>query len=224
MWDTTRTGHVAVFWDYENCHPPSNASGYDIVDKICRAVETYGSIIHFKAYLDVSLFAGPKSAKLYSELQDAGVTLAHCPHSGRKDVVDKMLLGSSSGCSIVHLLSGYLVDMISYTLYNPSPMTIVLITGDRDFSYGISTLRLRGYDVVVIVPPSAHKCILSIATSVLKWQSDVIDTVVGTTEGLNAEKDVWVLKPPSSPCTHCRHHWHPTSQRVEVAATHVDSA
>ncbi|TDL15372.1 hypothetical protein BD410DRAFT_122520, partial [Rickenella mellea] len=194
-------------WE-ENCHPPSNASGYDIVDKIRQALDTYGSIIHFKAYLDVSLSAGPKSAKLYSELQDAGVTLAHCPHSGRKDVVDKMLL----------------VDMISYTLYNPSPLTIVLITGDRDFSYGISTLRLRGYGVVVIVPPSAHKCILSIATSVLKWQSDVIDAVVGTTEGLNAEKDVWVIKPPSSHCTDCGHHRHPTSQRVEVAATNVDSA
>ncbi|TDL15370.1 hypothetical protein BD410DRAFT_732840 [Rickenella mellea] len=152
----------------ENCHPPSNTSGYDIVDKFRQAVETHGSIIHFKAYLDVSLSNGPKSAKLYSEFQDAGVTLAHCPHSGRKDVVDKMML----------------VDMISYTLYNSSPLTIVLITGDRDFAYGISSLRLRGYDVIVIVPPSAHNSIQTLGTFALNWQSDVINAVVGTTRGL----------------------------------------
>ncbi|TDL13637.1 hypothetical protein BD410DRAFT_817284 [Rickenella mellea] len=142
-------GHVAVFWDYENCRPPSSASGYDVVTKIRRAVRAYGSITYFKAYLDVPLeTTNPRSLNLHSGLQASGGTLAYCPHSGKKDVADKTML----------------VDMIAYAIDRPAPATIVLISGDRDFAYGISTLRLRGYDVVVIVPPSAHSSVRSQAT------------------------------------------------------------
>ncbi|KAK1222782.1 hypothetical protein PQX77_014350 [Marasmius sp. AFHP31] len=31
---STTTGQVGVFWDYENCRPPSNASGYSVMGEI----------------------------------------------------------------------------------------------------------------------------------------------------------------------------------------------
>lgn len=46
----------------------------------------------FKAYLELTGLS-PKSAILRSELQSSGVSLTDCPHNGRKDVADKMMLG-----------------------------------------------------------------------------------------------------------------------------------
>jgi hypothetical protein len=51
----------------------------------------------FKAYLDVSVQPqSPRSTTFRSELQSSGVTVTDCPHNGKKDVVDKMILGACS--------------------------------------------------------------------------------------------------------------------------------
>jgi hypothetical protein len=57
----------------------------------------FGSVKFFKAYLQLSeLSASAKSLLLRSELQASGVSLTDCPHNGRKDVADKMMLGQCS--------------------------------------------------------------------------------------------------------------------------------
>ncbi|EGN96004.1 hypothetical protein SERLA73DRAFT_141112 [Serpula lacrymans var. lacrymans S7.3] len=84
---------VAIYWDYENCKPPSQLLGYDIANNIRRVAHAFGSVTVFRAYLEVSE-QSPKSCNLRSELQTSGVSLIDCPHSGRKDVVDKMILGA----------------------------------------------------------------------------------------------------------------------------------
>lgn len=81
---------------------------------------------------------------LRSELQSSGVSLTDCPHNGRKDAADKMIL----------------VDMMAFALDNPPPATIVLISGDRDFVYALSTLRNRRYNIVLIVPNKGASIIL----------------------------------------------------------------
>lgn len=54
----------------------------------------------FKAYLEVSeQVLSPRSMSLRSELQASGVSLTDCPHNGRKDVADKMILGESEPLS-----------------------------------------------------------------------------------------------------------------------------
>ena len=102
---------VAIFWDYgqfppssqqpqlisflpENCSPPSNSSGlgYDIVNNISCIARLFGSVTTFRAYLDISAQSS-KSVLLRSELQSSGVSIIDCPHNGKKDVVDKMVLG-----------------------------------------------------------------------------------------------------------------------------------
>ncbi|OSD02824.1 hypothetical protein PYCCODRAFT_309673 [Trametes coccinea BRFM310] len=142
----------------ENCTPPCNVPGYDVVNNIRQVAHEYGSVKLFKAYLELSEQSSSKSIGLRSELQSCGVSLTDCPHNGRKDVADKMMI----------------VDMLTYAIDNPAPATIILISGDRDFVYAVSVLRLRRYRVVVVAPFTAHDSLKSQATAVLDWQADIM--------------------------------------------------
>jgi hypothetical protein len=81
----------------ENCPAPSNTSGYAIVNNIRSIAQTFGSVKLFKAYLEVTerVPTMSRAVLLRSELQSSGVSLTDCPHNGRKDVTDKMILGMS---------------------------------------------------------------------------------------------------------------------------------
>lgn len=75
------------------------------------------------------------------------------------------------------------MDILLFALENPNhlsnlPATVVLIAGDRDYSYLISTLRLRGHDIVLIFPPNQTNVNLKdLASVVLDWRADVLDCV-----------------------------------------------
>lgn len=102
---------VAIFWDYgespmqslnvigtkqapENCHGPSAISGYDVVGSIRNVAHKFGSVKLFKAYLELSEQSmTPRLLTLRSELQSSGVSLTDCPHNGRKNVADQMIMG-----------------------------------------------------------------------------------------------------------------------------------
>ncbi|KAF8803943.1 DUF537-domain-containing protein [Phlegmacium glaucopus] len=159
------TDEVAVFWDYENCPAPSNTSGYAIVNNIRSVAQTFGSVKLFKAYLEVTEQVPVSRAQvLRSELQSSGVSLTDCPHNGRKDVADKMII----------------VDMLAHAIDNPAPSTIVLISGDRDFAYALSILRLRRYRVVLITLSNAHPSLRVQASLCFDWISDVLEPVDST--------------------------------------------
>ncbi|KAG6866075.1 hypothetical protein C0991_008827 [Blastosporella zonata] len=134
-------------------------TGYEIVKKIRHVAHNFGSIKLFKAYLELSDPATfSKSLALRSELQASGVSLTDCPHNGRKDVADKMML----------------VDMLAYAIDKPPPSTIILISGDRDFAYAVSTLRLRRYRVVIISLAGVHTSLKIQASVFLDWNNDVL--------------------------------------------------
>ncbi|KAG2112858.1 hypothetical protein DEU56DRAFT_200145 [Suillus clintonianus] len=69
-----------------------------------------------------------------------------------------------------------LVDMLAFSNDHPSPATIILIAGDRDYAYAVSTLRLRQYNVVLIVPPSPNtpQSLESQASVVVDWNFAVL--------------------------------------------------
>ncbi|KAL5490372.1 hypothetical protein ACEPAI_5205 [Sanghuangporus weigelae] len=171
---------VAIFWDYENCHPPSDVSAHKLVDKIRCLAQTLGPIKTFKAYVDLSLeCANPRSLAFHSDLQSSGVTLVHCPHNGKKDVADKMMI----------------VDILVFALNNHGPATIAIITVDRDFVYAAATLRLRGHKVVLFT----HKrdAILKMqADVVFDWQKIVIDAI-SKDEGILVDSDN-PMNPPNA--------------------------
>lgn len=69
-------------------------SGYDVVNNLRQIAHSFGTLKLLKAYVDLSEQASSKSLSLRSELQSSGVSLTDCPHNGRKDVADKMILGT----------------------------------------------------------------------------------------------------------------------------------
>jgi len=151
---------VGIFWDFENCSPPSDAPGYAVVESIRKMAHKFGRVTLFKAYLELSENTSSKTLNLRSELQSSGVTLADCPHNGRKDVADQMLM----------------IDMVTWCLDDPTPATVILISGDRDFVYAVSAIRQRCYGVVLVVPPQgAHITLKSQANLVLEWKRDILE-------------------------------------------------
>ena len=180
---------VAIFWDFENCAAPQSMPGYLIVENIRNVVHNFGHIVLFKAYLEINdaplkqqspepaqssqttpqsnnnnnnsnLNNGPVTKKnLRSELQASGVSLTDCPHQGRKDAADKMLM----------------VDMLAFAIDNPAPATIVLISGDKDYAYALGVLRNRKYTIVLVCPNRGASIVLrSQANTVLEWRYDVL--------------------------------------------------
>lgn len=148
---------VAIFWDYENVRAPSSISGNVLAGNIRAVAHSYGTVTAFRAYVDLAELVSSKG-NLRSNLQTSGVSLVDCPHNGRKDVADKMII----------------VDMLAFAIDHPAPATIILISGDGDFAYALSTLRNRGYDVVLIAPKCASASIKCVASQLLDWDSDVL--------------------------------------------------
>ncbi|TEB36298.1 hypothetical protein FA13DRAFT_1727875 [Coprinellus micaceus] len=56
----------------------------------------------------------------------------------------------------------------------------MLISGDRDFSYALSILRLRRYRVALVTPPNTHISLTAQASHHLHWTSDVLDASTNT--------------------------------------------
>ncbi|PSS19204.1 PAX-interacting protein [Actinidia chinensis var. chinensis] len=90
-----------------------------------------GAVTMFSAYGDFNAF--PR--RLREGCQRTGVKLIDVPN-GRKDAADKAIL----------------VDMFLFVLDNPSPYSIMLISGDVDFALALHILGQRGYTVILVIP------------------------------------------------------------------------
>ncbi|KAJ1308551.1 hypothetical protein OPQ81_004251 [Rhizoctonia solani] len=128
---------VGIFWDYENCAPPSGTPGYVVAERLRATCGAYGSVTQFRAYLELSappltglsqsasmessssnLPCFPTSIKtlaLRSELQSSGVSLIDCPHNSRKNVADSML-----ACDLVCFALDNPTSQIPYANYLPA--------------------------------------------------------------------------------------------------------
>ena len=163
----------------ENCPASANTSGYTIVNSIRSVAQTFGSVKLFKAYLGVTeQVPVSRALVLRSELQSSGVSLTDCPHNGRKDVADKMIIGVFASLQhTIFTISQLSVDMLAYAIDNPAPSTVVLISGDRDFAYALAMLRLRRYRVVLITLSNAHPSLRAQASLCFDWISDILEAI-----------------------------------------------
>ncbi|CAL1704083.1 unnamed protein product [Somion occarium] len=154
---TKTQGIVGIFWDYENCEVPSTSDGCAVAAAIIDLAERYGTIKVFKAYLETAQHA---TASPRSELASSGVDIIDCPHNGKKDVVDKMLM----------------VDMMTFALDNAaSDTTIIIISGDGDFMRAVASLRRRQYCMIVIAPRGCTHPGLSLQSAeTYSWENDVL--------------------------------------------------
>lgn len=99
------------------------------------------------------------TGNIRSDLQTSGVSIINVPRNGRKDVADKMMI----------------VDVLTYAMDNlAANTTIVVISGDRDFAYAVSVLRLRQYEVVLITLPNAHYSLTAQASATFDWLLDIL--------------------------------------------------
>ena len=66
--------------------------------------------------------------------------------------------------------------MLAFAIDHPAPATIILITGDRDYAYAVSILKLRKYQVILVVPSSPHTspCLESQASLVIDWSTAIL--------------------------------------------------
>ena len=76
--------------------------------------------------------------------------------------------------------------MLAYAIDNPAPSTVILISGDRDFAYALSVLRLRRYRVILVTLPNAHATLTAQASVCFDWVSEILDPT-GTNGARNAQ-------------------------------------
>ncbi|TFK72528.1 hypothetical protein BDN72DRAFT_855395 [Pluteus cervinus] len=147
---------VAIFWDIENVHVPRDIPGYAFVHRLRDLAHGFGTIKTFKAYMDCTK---TESHRLQTDLHASGVSVIHCPHDGRKEVVDKTML----------------VDVITYAQDKSASATVVLITGDRDFAYAISILRFRRHRIILLPNDNASPILKHQASMTLDYQEVIGD-------------------------------------------------
>ena len=145
------TNSIAIFWDIENCAPPRKMRGTSVETKLRQGLAERGPIKQIRAYADLEQFP----TKLRIELQRSGVHLIDTPRERRsKDVADHMII----------------TDRLIFAMENSAPQTIVLISGDIDYSYTLAKLQQRGYKVILITPPvGAHPDLKDQADIILEW-------------------------------------------------------
>ncbi|KAK9056660.1 hypothetical protein SSX86_024022 [Deinandra increscens subsp. villosa] len=132
-------GPIAILWDMENCPVPSDIRPEDVAGNIRMALRIHpiinGAVTMFSAYGDFNGF--PR--RLREGCQRTGVKLIDVPN-GRKDAADKAIL----------------VDMFLFALDNPPPSSIMLISGDVDFSPALHILGQRGYTIILVIPSGVN--------------------------------------------------------------------
>ncbi|CAI9763213.1 unnamed protein product [Fraxinus pennsylvanica] len=89
---------------------------------------TNGSVTMFSAYGDFNVV--PR--RLAKGCHGTGVQLSHVPNDAVHNVI--------------------LVDMFHFTLNNPSPSSILLISGDVEFARALHTLRRLKYTIILVIP------------------------------------------------------------------------
>lgn len=156
---------VFVYWDYDNSAIPKEErmrdGGAAIIKRVKSFIASFGRIAYMGAYITVTQdkgYALPKGLKLGLEV--AGVQVCCVRRNGVDDAVDHAIM----------------VDIAYCISINPQLRTVVLITGDRDFSTVVSKVLSRGLDVVLIPGmPRGSQSVKTKHTYSLPVGSDIFD-------------------------------------------------
>jgi hypothetical protein len=79
----------------ENCHLPRKIAAPGVVQTIRHIGEKFGRLKIFNVYFEVQE-GSSRLQKIYTQLASLGVSVKNCPHNGKKDVVDKAILGEGA--------------------------------------------------------------------------------------------------------------------------------
>jgi hypothetical protein len=150
----TSYGPVSILWDIENCYVLRNVSAEAVAVNIRKALRTNplieGGVIMFSTNADFREL--PKQHR--EDFQKSGVRLVYIP-KGIKNAIDNTIL----------------VFMFLFARDNPPPSSIMLISGNVNFSAALHILGQRGYSIILVTPEYASVALTSAAKFVLDWPS-----------------------------------------------------
>ncbi|CAN8252022.1 unnamed protein product [Cochlearia groenlandica] len=150
--DLTQT-ETSVWWDIENCEVPKGCDAVMIAHNIRSVLleRNHNGSVNISAYGDTNRI--PYSTQ--QALSSTGVSLNHVP-PGAKDGSDKKIL----------------VDMMLWAMDNPAPANLMLISGDKDFSYALHKLGMKRYNILLARPEKASSLpLVAAADTVWLWTS-----------------------------------------------------
>eukprot|EP00977_Amphora_coffeiformis_P017324 scaffold5547_cov163-Amphora_coffeaeformis.AAC.4 len=125
---------MAVFWDLENMPRPATSSGRDVSTRLNSILKPYGDLVQFRGYASIGL-------KLIPQQKRSDLQLFDCPHNGRKEVADKMIID------------------LHFAIQNTTGATLCFVTGDVDYAYLLAVLqRYRQYRTIVISKGTLQSC------------------------------------------------------------------
>ena len=148
---------MAIFWDIENLPIPSFASGRDVATRLKSILAPHGNLVQFRGYASIGEASIPQQKR--SDLQLSGCHLVDCPHVGRKEVVDKMII----------------VDAMYFAFTNPEAATICFITGDVDYAYLLAVLQQKPQWRTVVISKGTSQSMLHVNCDLkIRWETDVL--------------------------------------------------
>jgi NYN domain len=168
-----RSAPLAVFWDLENLPVPAAYTGRYVAARLKAVLAEHGDLVEFRGYASIGLNNIPEEKR--SDLQLSGCHLVDCPHNGRKDVADKMII----------------VDAMNFVNDRPDGAVLCFITGDSDYAYLLSTLQKRPNCRTLVISNGAGDSMLHMNCSVnLRWGSDILRPAAAPVEPLLAKRKV----------------------------------
>ena len=150
---------MAVFWDLENMPIPAETSGRDITSSIKAILSHHGDLIQFRGYASIGLNHIPQEKR--SDLQLSGCHLVDCPHHGRKEVADKMII----------------VDAMQFAFQHPNGATLCFITGDVDYAYLLATLQRPQWRTIVISRGTMQSMLHVNCDMKMRWETDILHPI-----------------------------------------------
>lgn len=157
---------MAVFWDLENAPIPSKRSGREVIERINEVLCPYGHITQFRGYASIGLNHIPEQKR--SDLQQSGCHLVDCPHNGRKEVADKMII----------------VDAMEFAYTHLEGAALCFITNDNDYAYLLTRLRKPEWYTIVISKCDAESILHINANKKMNWNTEILTVMDKMTESI----------------------------------------
>jgi hypothetical protein len=164
---------MAIFWDLENMPIPSAFSGRDMTSVLKSILAPHGDLIQFRGYASIGLNLIPQEKR--SDLQLSGCHLVDCPHHGRKEVADKMII----------------VDAMHFAYQHPDGATLCFITGDVDYAYLLAVLQQRPQWRTIVISRGTMQSMLHVNCDMkIRWETDILKTIYSSRQELPEVDDL----------------------------------
>ena len=148
---------LSIFWDIENIPVPSGSSGTEVASRLRSVLSAHGNLVQFRGYASIGLNQIPEQKR--SELHLSGCHLVDCPHVGRKEVADKMIIVDAMEFAFMNITDG---------------ATLVFITNDVDYAYLLAKLKKPQWKTIVISKVN-HESMLHVSCGMhLQWETDIL--------------------------------------------------